>query len=136
MKKQLNISGKTIEFKPLTAKKGLQIVALLADIVDESAPYMALLADSSPTIRSRAMAKMIKLVNLPEKFVEIVSIVTDLPKEFVEDEMTFAQMVEILKITMKLNNWDEFWMAAYSLRIASKRSVVSALVPKMISENS
>lgn len=117
-RKKLKVAGQKITLRPLPARKSLELVIEMSGIIHDLAPQLAVLVDKSRTIRIGILLKIVKdFDELPDILITICHKVTDIPVEDLEQKATLKELLQILKYTIKLNDWDGIWKGAMDLRI-------------------
>lgn len=126
-KKRIKLANQKVALEPFKAKEGLEILLELAVIIDNSVPMLTLLNNEhSNAIRVAALAKFI-LANptLMGFLFNLVSKATGIPVEILESNTSTGELLTAALEIVKINNWNKFWLAAYSLRLVEKKSLLN-----------
>lgn len=132
MAKKVNIAGKRIKIKPMSAEKGLNAIVEFARVLDKAMPYLGNMADSSRRIRVFSLVRMVaEIEELPDMLFNVVSLSTEISVGVLKEEATVKELLDVMAVVIKINNWNEFWATAYSLRIVDGEGVVQWAVARI-----
>jgi len=93
---KINLSnGKTLEIKPLSWKKELQLIKLLGKFVEEGIGTGLIPTESMSFLDTGKLIGNI-LQKSPDVITEMVMIITDKDRNFVENELVLEDIVEIV----------------------------------------
>lgn len=126
-KKRIKLANQRLILKPFKAKEGLEVLIELAVIIDNSIPMLTMLNDNNThAIRIASLTKFV-LANptLIAFLFNLVNKATGIPIDILESETTTGELLTAALEIMKINQWEKFWKAAYSLRLIEKKSLIS-----------
>lgn len=110
---------------PMKARDGLEAVALLAPIIDEIAPKLALISDRSQVIRTKVLLQAMASVNgHADAVLSVVALGTGMSSQEVE-KLSFPEALAALQLIAKANDWDTLWAVANSMRIIEDKTLAA-----------
>jgi len=132
--KRIKINKKTYIIQPMNAKDGLEAIIKMAPFIEESAPYLAVLAHKRKQVRITALAKAAQAnVDVPALLFDLISLGSTVPIEELE-QMPLPDLLKLLKIIMRMNKWDALWKAAYSLRLVDEKKLAAWIWSSLVKQ--
>jgi hypothetical protein len=88
-------NGKTLEIKPLSWKKELQLIKLFGKLFEEGFSPDYITYFDKENVFSGSKFISILLQTAPDILTEMVQVITDLDKETIENDLVFEDIIEI-----------------------------------------
>jgi len=129
---KVKLLGRKITIKPMAAEEGLKTVIELSRMLYDAVPNLRLLADRQRSVRLLALFSLLKNTPyLPDTIFHVVNLGTGIPLIQLREEATLKEILAALSVIIRVNNWDDLWVAAASLQIVDEPSMINWLMARI-----